>query len=238
MPKFSAIILYALLLAACTRDKHFSQVAANGVTITESPCHWAAKPFDYEYVGALLPVYYIGAASNSVELYDFPIPALQCFSTDTLYEGQYPVHKQGDIELFVDTSITTYYAHTERKPAKGADDEERITVSHMAYPVFMYNHGDSLFFAGEGNRINAATIEAFDSTGNWVQVVGRHSGGCGTNARELMLKPNGMLIAKYPIRSGNTYTRLRLKISRWKDWPAIYSNEFWGWTTFPPPAVQ
>ena len=180
----------------------------------------------------------MGVSADSVGLYDFPLHPLHRYSLDTYYEGNYPIHKSGQIQLFVDTTIVTYYSHTEHKYIADNNEEERITVSHMSYPVFMHNYSDSLFFVGEGNRIGYTVIEALDSTGNWVQVVGRHSGGCGTSARQLMLKPNGMLIAKYPIRSGNTYTRLRLKISRWKDWPAIYSNEFWGWITFPPPAVQ
>ena len=233
----SAIFICFFLLAACQRDKHLIRTATNGITIAESPYHWHIQPFNYEFVGAYLPIYYMGVTADSVGLYDFPLHPWQCYSLDTFYDGYYPMHKAGQIELFVDTTIVTYYSHTEHKYIADNNEEERITVSHMAYPVFIYNHGDSLFFVGDGNRIGYTIIEALDSTGNWVQVVGRHSGGCGTNARQLMLKPNGMLIAKYPIRSGDTYTRLRLKISRWKDWPVIYSNEFWGWTTFPPHAV-
>ena len=176
----------------------------------------------------------MGIRAYSVDLYDLPLPAWQRYSLDTFYEGNYPIHKNGQIELFVDTSINTYFSTSKEKRIADSGEYERMMVSHTAYPVFMHNNSDSLFFVGEGNSIGYTVIEALDSTGNWVQVIGRHSGGCGTNARQLMLKPKGMLIAKYPIRSGNTYTRLRLKISRWKEWPVIYSNEFWGWTTFPP----
>ncbi len=233
----SAIFICFFLLAACQRDKHLIRTAANGVTIAESPYHWHIEPFDYE-VGSVLPVYYMGPSTHNINMLDFPLPAWQRYSLDTLYEGNYPIHKAGQIELFVDTSIITYFSHAEHRRIADTGEYEQIMVSNKAYPVFMHNNSDSLFFVGEGNRIEYTVIEALDSTSNWVQVAGGHSGGCGTSARQLMLKPNGMLIAKYPIRSGDTYTRLRLKISRWKDWPVIYSNEFWGRTTFPPPAAQ
>lgn len=237
MLRLSIILLFIILLTGCQRDKQQWLKAANGVTLIESSYHWNVEPFAVKSARTTIPVYYLGKRRDTLSLTDHPIPYRQFFSEEPEYNGRFLALDVADLKLFVDTSVVTYYSYSEivesKYPLKSMFEaenkpEEYKVISHLAYPVFMYNNSESLLFVGDGNVLGGTTIEAVDSIGQWKAAVHRFEYRCGTGLRELVLKPNEMLVSKYPVRKGAVYTRLRLKFMPWRSGEPLYSNEFWG----------
>ncbi|HEX8549625.1 MAG TPA: hypothetical protein VF691_21875 [Cytophagaceae bacterium] len=60
--------------------------------------------------------------------------------------------------------------------------------------------------------------------GDWVDIDTPVYYACGAGARDIVIEPGEVLIAKLPRYNGNVKTECRLKFSRWKS--VVYSNTF------------
>ncbi len=91
----------------------------------------------------------------------------------------------------------------------------------------MKNTSDSFSFSvGEFCSLFCFVRQAKNEHGRWVDVEYPTYYSCGTNARDIVIEPQGFLVAKLIRFKGKYKTECRLKFDRWKSIPPVYSNTF------------
>lgn len=230
MLRLSVVLLFFILLTGCRRDKNGEYRVVDGIYVNDQTYGLRAVQMLKQSVPCTyLPVYYIGIYKDSVTLPPFPVSYYSRGTEDFSYIKRFCCPDSNKLKITVDTSLQTFYT----KPVfwRYTDRFHLFDTieSYEAYYISIRNQCDSFIDMGSHNALGYTTIEAVDSAGNWVKAINKIEYQCGTAKRQLVMKPNDIIIAKYPKRTGSFYTRLRLAYKpKWHGAPTVFSNEFWG----------
>lgn len=243
MPRLGVILITIITLASCQRDKQHWLKHTNSIVILDAIYAHNGSLYDRN-IGTYLPVFYIGKKVDTLGLPVFPVSMWKKDMEIFPYVRDYAYPDSTNIQIFVDTNAATSYTEVTREfhPSyhHGFSPEinipARVCTAYDAYYVSIFNLSDTLVHMGYANALGHIEIEGLNAAGNWVKVKSQLNYSCVVSVRQLVLKRNEMILAKYPNLKGDTYTRIRLKYQFRKASPPIYSNEFWGNITFQPNA--
>ncbi len=217
-------------MLSCKYNHRFT-IQSNGkmVIVDSSEITQNRWPYYLEDGSAFFPVYYIGKLKDTVFFGANPRPRhISRYDNDTQYytnPRNLAVIDSCNMKIVVDTlyslSYTLYYR-------SHPFDDERVridsTKSYKAFPVFVYNLSDSILFVGHFSELGHTVREAKDRQGHWKEIENLLDYGCFYAARNLLIRPREVLIAKMLRYEGNFKTLCRLKFKMRKA--VVYSNTF------------
>ncbi|WP_160143703.1 hypothetical protein [Chryseolinea soli] len=173
-------------------------------------------------------VYYLGESTDTIVLPRQPISSRVGKGQYGKYENAHNWAKitPNNISIQVDTLFHMLEPHHFSHPDEESGNWIVDSIKYQkAFPIVITNHSDSLLYLGTHNMIRRMVQEVKDDHGRWVMLDKEQLDLCGVLARDLILDPKNMLIAKLPRYKGNTKAAFRLKFG-FKD-GYVYSNTFW-----------
>jgi len=238
MQKWFVPVLSILVLVSCSNrhaiavfnlQKDNRCVVVDSVELTDD-----LTVYDSTDRIAWFPVYYIGDATKHYNLPDIPIKAKTFKRVDTiLNQAQITTaHLNIFVDTALDVTVKKIYMHDETDRDlnghfmwhnKPTTDSVKLA---KAYPVFFTNLTSRILYMGDFNAVNFTGREAMNRQGLWVTIEAPnyYAGACGTGARQLLLNPHQVMIAKVPRYKGSFKTLCRLKLYIYRQ--TVYSNTF------------
>ncbi|KAA9332751.1 hypothetical protein [Adhaeribacter soli] len=129
------------------------------------------------------------------------------------------------LKIKVDTAFKlTYNLNFKSFNEQSKRIEIDSTRSYRSFMVVVQNLSDSLISIGTFNNLEEIVRQAKDRSGNWVDIETPIEYYCATGARDVVLEPGEIAIAKLIRYKGNFKTECRLKYSKWGR--TLYSNSF------------
>lgn len=173
---------------------------------------------------AAYPVYYIGEQKDTIKLPEFPLRAYANYDYIERDSFDY-ITQQSDMEIFVDTCIKVTHL---LKNYSYFDTEGKQTLLSMepinCYAIIANNKSTSNLHLGIFNFFCSLVRQAKNEKGEWIDIENETHFSCGTGAKNVVLKPNNIIIAKLLRFKGEFKTECRLKYKR--EEIEIYSNIF------------
>lgn len=173
-------------------------------------------------------VYYLGESTDTIVLPRQPISSRVGKAQYEKYENAHNWARitPKNISIQVDTLFHIlaphHFSHLDEESGNWIVDSIKY---QKAFPIVVTNHSDSLLYLGTHNMIRRLVPEVKDDHGRWVMLDKERLDLCGVAARDLILDPKNMLIAKLPRYKGNTKAEFRLKFGFNDGY--VYSNTFW-----------
>ncbi len=173
-------------------------------------------------------VYYLGKSTDTIVLPRQPISSRASKAQYEKYENarNWARITSKNISIQVDTLFHIlaphHFSHLDEESGNWIVDSIKY---QKAFPIVVTNHSDSLVYLGTHNMIRRMVQEVKDDHGRWVILDKERVDLCGVLARDLILDPKNMLIAKLPRYKGNTKAEFRLKFGFNDGY--VYSNTFW-----------
>lgn len=200
--------------------------ANRNITVVDSSAQtenlWKYDPTErYGYY----PIYYIGKPTDTICLGQEKISGYSYGQKDYSKAKNYTLADSTKLKIYVDTSFslahTVYYSHYAEKEDKRIVDS---TKSFKTFIVFVHNQCDSLISVGIFSELGHTVRQVKDEQGNWKDIEAPIRYFCGTGARDIIIEPGQMLVAKLLRYNGDYKAECRLKYSRGKS--TVYSNTF------------
>jgi len=198
MIKITHLLLITIPLLACSRVKPLNIQVNNGLTLIDSTS--VEKKISLSETSdneGYYPVYYIGPDNDTIIL-GKPISMFSNPKEDSIYytAKNWESPKNMKISLTIDTNMTVAY---EAVHSYFDENDKRVLDSvkkSAAYILIIKNNSDSLVRLGSHNIVGYLTKEIKNSDGNWIQIEKPVNYYCGTAKRQLVVKPQHILIAK------------------------------------------
>jgi len=225
MKLISCISIFTLIILACNNNKVIPTIQTNGkiTLIDSSESAQNLMTYDDNYRSGYFPVYYIGKLCDTIRLGQNAISDRSFGQKDYSKSKKFSWVDSAKMKIIVDTSFNlthnVRFNHFDDKNNKEIPDSSK---SYKSFAVIIYNMSDSLFSLGLLNSLGYSVRQAKNKQGNWVDIETPFSNFCGTGARNIVLEPNQVLIAKLIRQKGNFKTHCRLKFSKWDK--TVYSN--------------
>ncbi|WP_373553653.1 hypothetical protein [Haliscomenobacter sp.] len=225
-------LLLCMLLEGKEPYKAVLNVQQNGDLVLIDSTALVKKFYFYslENKMAYYPIFYIGEATDSFVLRQYPIPrhrGAQPRDYGPLRNWAMSFEKL--LTIFVDTAMDlahrSAYGHFSKYP-----DNDPILDSirhYSAFPIIVKNHSDSLIQMGIFSEMWRTVRQAQNPAGEWVDIENLLEYACGTGHRDIVLEPGWVLVAKLMRYQGDYKTLCRLKLRSRGNW--VYSNTFVDW---------
>lgn len=178
------------------------------------------------------PVYYLGKPTDTIRLGLRQIDRRAYLTKDYSRVKYFLLPGPGKMTIFVDTSVpvshVAYFEHIDERYLEKYDPKYRTSILDSvnyikAFPILVQNTCDSMLLLGSFNDIQMVR-QVKNPNGVWVDIENPIEHGCATGARDLVLEPKEIAIAKVLRYQGDYPATCRLKFMGRGE--PVYSNTF------------
>ncbi|MES2656679.1 MAG: hypothetical protein V4620_13875 [Bacteroidota bacterium] len=219
--------LTLLTIISCNNETNIPTIQSNGqiVIIDSSRQTGSLWTYDSKERHGYYPIYYIGESSDTILLGQRKISGSSYGKKDYSKCKNFTWADSTKMKITVDTTFslthTVYYRHYSDKQDKEIIDSTKYFKS---FAIFVTNLCDSLLSIGNFSELGYIVRQAKNENGNWVDIETPIRYLCGTGARDIIIEPNGLIVALLPRYKGEFKTECRLRFTRWSH--SVYSNIF------------
>lgn len=224
------ILIIIISLISCTTKKDIRRIHTNGqmVIVDSSEATESLWQYNPKERSGYYPIYYIGKTVDTIYIGKRKIQGLNHEQKDYSTYSNFTWPDSNKMEITIDTSFSltnySYYSHFTNNGEKEHIDSIK---TNLCLAIFIRNNCDSLLSIGSFSELGHTLRQAKNESGNWIDIETPIQYFCGTNARELVLEPDEMLLAMLPRYKGDFKTECRLKFEYWQH--TVYSNVYYDW---------
>lgn len=226
MQKLIWISIFICAILSCKESNITAQMHQGEHLVIVDSVDAESRFVDYGFYKrhGVYSIYYLGADTDTIQLGKHKINGFDDGYEDFQNRNDFTLPDPSKLSIYVDTLIPL--KQIIRVSGKGIRYYElKDTLVINAFPIIVRNHCDSLIRLGIFSEICYMVRQAQDETGDWVDIENTIRFGCSTGARDIVIKPDSLIIALLPRYEGDYKTACRLRFMHGKH--AVYSNVFY-----------
>lgn len=234
--KFSPILLFLVMtyiLEGCSGKRVEINIQTNGkmVLIDSTSVVGELLPYSQHDVSAYYPVFYIGETKDTIRLENDKVTPFNFKAKSYENHEPFTYATKEKLQIQIDTSVHLSYKDIYRSHPRDSvylrkRKEVDIVRQFQSYPILIYNSSDSLISVGTFCALSDFIRQAKNEKGVWIDIETPTYYMCGTLARDIVIEPKQLLVAKLIRFKGDVRTECRLKFKRWREIKPVYSNTF------------